>query len=61
MQSKEAVIKALDEGKELTSSITGIKYKLIKGELYAKSSERSEWTPSLLCFYNPGSWVNLYL
>ena len=60
MQSREAALKALDDGKELTSTITGIKYKLIDGVLHAKSGERSEWEPSLLSFYNPGSWINLY-
>jgi len=59
MESREAALKALDEGKELTSTVTGIRYKLIDGVLHAKSSERSEWTMSGLTFYNPGSWQNL--
>jgi len=59
MESREAVIKALDEGKKLTSTVTGIAYKLIDGVLHAKSSERSEWTQSGLTFCNPGSWQNL--
>jgi len=59
MKSKEELFKALDEGKELTSTVTGIKYKSVEGLLYAKSSERSEWTLSGLTFCNPGSWLNL--
>ena len=59
MESKEATLKALKIGKELTSKITGIKYKLIDGLLYSKNSERSEWTLSGLTFFNPGSWQNL--
>ena len=59
MESREAVLSALDKGKELTSTVTGIKYKQINGVLYAKSSERSEWTQSGLTFCNPGSWLNL--
>ena len=59
MESREAALKALDKGKELTSTVTGIRYKLIDGALHAKSSERSEWTQSGLTFCNPGSWLNL--
>ena len=59
MESREAALRALDEGKELTSKVTGITYKSVDGVLYAKSSERSEWTQSGLTFSNPGSWQNL--
>ncbi|UFS61879.1 hypothetical protein LOH54_09450 [Sulfurimonas sp. HSL-3221] len=60
MQSKEAALKALDDGKELTSAVTGIKYKQMDGALYSKSSERSEWIVCGLMFYTPGSWLNLF-
>jgi len=59
MESREAAFKALDEGKELTSTVTGIRYKQINGVLFAKSSDRTEWTLSGLSFYNPVSWLNL--
>jgi len=59
MESREATLKALENGKELTSKITGIKYKQVGGLLYSKNSERSEWTLSGLTFFNPGSWQNL--
>ena len=42
MESREATLKALENGKELTSKITGIKYKQVGGLLYSKNSERSE-------------------
>ncbi len=59
MDSKEAVLKALHEGRQLTSDITGIQYKLIDGQLYSKSYESKEWTESGLTFLNPASWLNL--
>jgi hypothetical protein len=45
--------------KKLTSSVTGIQYKLIDGQLHSKQMERSEWTLSGLTFLNPASWLNL--
>lgn len=60
MDNKEATLKALDEGKELTSTVTGIKYKLINGLLHSKNSESNEWKTSELIFMNPPSWLNLY-
>jgi len=60
MESREATLRALNNGKELTSTVTGIKYKQLNGVLYSKNCERGEWTLSGLMFYNPGSWLNLY-
>ena len=59
MKSKEAVLEALKEGKNLISSITGLQYTLINGTLHTRHSERSEWNQSELSFYNPPSWLNL--
>lgn len=59
MKSKEAVLEALKEGKDLISSITGLRYTLIKGQLHTRHSERSDWNQSELSFYNPPSWLNL--
>ncbi len=59
MESREAVLKALDEGKKLTSNITGFQYKLINGTLHSRHSERNDWQPSELFFDNPPSWLNL--
>ena len=59
MKSKEAVLEALKEGKNLISSITGLQYTLIKGILHTRHSERSDWNQSELNFYNPPSWLNL--
>lgn len=59
MESKEATLKALNDGKELTSSITGMKYKIIDGHLHSRNSERTEWLLSGLTFLNPASWLNL--
>jgi len=59
MDTKEEALKALSEGKELTSKVTGLRYKLIDGRLYSKEKERSEWQLSGLHFYNPVSWQNL--
>jgi hypothetical protein len=59
MQSREEVFKALQEGKELTSTVTGIKYKFINGQLFSRNSERTEWLESGLTFLNPASWLNL--
>jgi hypothetical protein len=60
MESREDTLKALNEGKELTSSVTGIKYKLIDGLLYSKNFERTEWLLSGLTFLYPVSWLNLH-
>ena len=59
MESREAVLVALQEGKKLTSNITGFQYMLINGKLYARHSERSDWNPSELGFDNSPSWLNL--
>ncbi|WP_373029038.1 hypothetical protein [Sulfurovum sp.] len=59
MKSKEAVLEALKEGKNLISSITGLQYTLINGILHTRHSERSDWNQSELNFYNPPSWLNL--
>ncbi|UFS61824.1 hypothetical protein LOH54_09160 [Sulfurimonas sp. HSL-3221] len=59
MDSREAVLKALKEGKQLTSVITGIRYKLIDGHIYARNSESEIWMESGLTFLNPASWLNL--
>lgn len=59
MESREAALRALDEGKELNSSVTGIRYKLINGLLHSRDSEHKEWTRSGLMFFNPPSWLNL--
>ena len=59
MKSKEAVLEALKEGKNLISSITGLQYTLINGILHTRHSERTDWNQSELSFYNPPSWLNL--
>jgi len=59
MKSKEAVLEALKEGKNLISCITGIQYTMIKGILHTRHSERGRWEESELNFYNPPSWLNL--
>lgn len=59
MESKEAVLTALKEGKKLTSNVTGIQYILIDGSLHARHSDKNEWHPSELYFDNPPSWLNL--
>jgi hypothetical protein len=59
VESREETIKALEDGKKLTSSVTGIQYKLIDGQLHSKNVERSEWVLSGLTFLNPCSWTNL--
>ncbi len=59
MKSKEAVLEALNEGKNLISSITGLEYTLINGILHSRHSERSEWNESGLNFYFAPSWLNL--
>jgi len=60
MDTREDTLKALTDGKELTSTVTGLKYKLIDGLLYSKNSERAEWEQSGLSFFNPVSWQNLH-
>ena len=61
MQSREEVIKALNEGKTLTNKISGAKLTLIDGKLHICSHERKKWEPSELSFFNPPSWLNLEL
>jgi hypothetical protein len=59
METREDTLKALQDGKELTSLVTGLKYRLVEGLLFSKNSERAEWELSGLCFFNPVSWLNL--
>jgi hypothetical protein len=59
MESKEAVLAALKEGKKLISCVTQMQYKLIEGKLYARHGEKRDWNPSGLTFENPASWLNL--
>jgi len=59
MNTREDTLKALTDGKELTSTVTGLKYRLVDGLLYSKNSERTEWELSGLSFFNPVSWLNL--
>ena len=59
MKSKEAVLEALNEGKNLISSITGLQYTLINAKLHTRHSEKGDWNESNLHFYNPPSWLNL--
>ena len=59
MKSREAVLEALNEGKNLISSITGLQYTLINNILHTRHSEKGDWNQSELCFYNPPSWLNL--
>lgn len=59
MDSREAVIKALDEGKTLTNKVSGAQYTLLDGKLHVRGSDRKEWEPSELSFFNPPSWLNL--
>lgn len=59
MESKEAVLSALNEGKKLTSNVTGLQYTLIGGQLHARNGEKTDWHESELSFDNPPSWLNL--
>ncbi len=59
MKSKEAVLEALNEGKNLISSITGLQYTLINAKLHTRHSEKADLNESNLHFYNPPSWLNL--
>ena len=59
MKSKEAVLEALNEGKNLISSITVLQYTLINNILHTLHSERGDCNQSELNFYNPPSWLNL--
>ena len=59
MKSREAVLEALKEGKNLVSSITGLEYTLIDGKLHTRHGERTDWNQSDLSFYSPPSWLNL--
>lgn len=59
MESREIVIKALQDGKTLVSNVTGLYYILKEGRLYMREREQQEWNPSGLTFENPQSWLNL--
>lgn len=59
MKSKESVLEALREGKDLISSITGLQYTLINAKLHTRHSERGDWNESELRFSHPPSWLNL--
>jgi len=59
VENRDAVFKALEEGKTLTNTVTGLQYRLIDGKLHLKSSERIAWEPSELSFFNPQSWLNI--
>ena len=59
MKSRETVLEALKEGKNLISSITGSQYTLINGILHIRYSEKNDWNESDLDFHNPPSWLNL--
>jgi hypothetical protein len=59
MDSREATLKALEEGKQLISVITGLQYKLIDGHLFSRNSESKKWMESGLTFMNSASWLNL--
>lgn len=59
MESKESVLEALSEGKNLISSITGLQYTLINSKLHTRNSEKGDWNESELRFYSPPSWLNL--
>lgn len=59
MESREAVLNALKEGKKLTSSVTGLQYTLIGGQLHTRSGDKTDWRLSELRFDNPPSWLNL--
>ncbi len=61
MESREAVFKALEEGKKLTSSVTEIQYMMIDGKLHSRHGERDKWNQSGLDFYNASSWLSLRL
>ncbi len=59
MKSKESVLEALSEGRNLISSITGLQYTLINAKLHTRSSEKGDWNESNLSFSSPPSWLNL--
>ncbi len=59
MKSKESVLEALSEGKNLISSITGLHYTLINDKLHTRNSEKDDWNESELRFSHPPSWLNL--
>ncbi len=59
MENREAVFEALNEGKLLTSVITGMQYTLIDGKLHSRHGEKCDWHESGLHFDNPPSWLNL--
>lgn len=60
MESREAVFKALKEGKKLMNDVTGIQYKLIDGKLHSRHSERKNWDLSGLDFFYAPSWLNMH-
>jgi hypothetical protein len=59
MESKAAVLQALQEGKILVSDVTQMHYRLIDGKLHTRHGEKHDWNPSGLTFENPASWLNL--
>lgn len=59
MQSKDEVLIALSEGKELYSTATGLRYQQINGKLHCKNSDKGEWQASELLFDFPPSWLNM--
>ncbi|MFT7824824.1 MAG: hypothetical protein ABXS92_08685 [Sulfurimonas sp.] len=59
MKSRETVLEALKEGKNLISSVTGLEYTLINDILHTRHSDNKEWKQSDLTFHNPPSWLNL--
>jgi hypothetical protein len=59
MESKEAALKALNDGKKLVSEVTQLQYIMIDGKLHTRSGEKHEWNLSGLTFENPASWLNL--
>jgi hypothetical protein len=61
MKSRETVLEALHEGKNLISSVTGLEYTLIKGVLHTRHQESSNWKQSELTFNHPPSWLNLQI
>ena len=61
MNSREEVIKALNEGKTLNNKVSGSQLMLIDGKLHIRNIDRKAWEPSELSFFNPPSWLNLEL
>lgn len=59
MEDRETVLKALEAGKKLISSVTGLQYMLIGDQLHVRQRESNQWNPSGLTFESPQSWLNL--